>query len=135
MGVKKEYLEKFNSDLKAGVTSLIDVARYKGEFEEGQDWDPNPPQVFTRFEGTSDVTHSGDQEIETYKIPLTLFIVARDYEEASVLDVVDSVEEFLDGYTVKPSGISPVICKVFESKLLGYLGDGVEVYQMTVILQ
>lgn len=135
MGAKKSYLEKFISDLKAGVPSLTEVHRYKGEFEEGTEWDPNPPEVFVRFEGTADVDHTGDLKISTYKIPLTLFIIARDYEGAGVLDTLDLVEDFLDGREIKPTGVNPVKCVAGESKLIGYLGDGCEVYQLSVYLQ
>ncbi len=134
MATNKAIFDKLITDLKAGVPALTSVERYKGEFENGSSWDPNPPQVFARFEGTGDINHTSDGKIGTYRIELMLFIVARDYTGAGVLDTVEAVADYLDGYIVKPTGVNPVQCRVFDSKLLGYMGDGVEVYQLSVIL-
>ena len=76
------------------------------------------------------------------KISLTVFVVAYDAAEAKVLDVVELVEDFLDGKKFVVSVTEGAVTQKFPftitcgaSKLLGYMDGGQEVYTISAELK
>lgn len=145
MTFKSALFEYLKTNLLSGISGLAAVTRYRGEFESGAEYDPAPPaEIFIRFEGSVPVVYTAGNAIGKTMIPLTVFIAAQDSPAFSVLALTDSVEAFFDGrkmhVTTQPAVISPPSAEVFEmvtskslaTKLLGYLPDGWEIYQLEV---
>lgn len=120
----KELFDLLISKLQTiGVFSL--VARYKGEFEEGADWNPIFPACFIRLTGVRPELIGSSGEVLKHRVSFVLYIADKDRDEPLVLELIDAVAGITD------IDENPVF---LNSISWGGYARGVEVYQIEVDL-
>jgi hypothetical protein len=131
----KEILEKLEEVIQTEHPEIY-VRRYKGEFEEGADWNPDFPCFLYRLTkaGKAITGMTGASLINEARI--TAYIADRDMNSPAALDVIEDLIE-LDGMEIEL-----IKGKYFRVRLddengfqfYGY-GPQVEVYTMHLIVE
>jgi len=132
MEIFKVTIEKLISDISASSIGFNVVEVYKGQYDTDGGYTNQPPECFVQFNGTKAIgDHTADGKIGAYAIQVTLFISAMDYKEANSLTYLEKLIDFIDGKLIKPTGAEVTRIKAGDSKLLGYLKGGANVFQLS----
>lgn len=91
----KEIFNLVQSTIKTAL-SIDMVQEYKGEFEEGVDWDPSFPCVFIQTDNPFEPTvHNMDDSVGKYKSTFTLY--CGDEGTLKTMDMLEKVIAAFDG--------------------------------------
>lgn len=112
------------------------VGRYKGEFEEGADWNPQFPCFLYRLTKAGKAITAMNGAALKYEARITAYVADRDMTSPAALDVIEDLIE-LDGMEIEL-----IKGKYFRVRLddengfqfYGY-GPQVEVYTMHLIVE
>jgi len=123
-------------DIQTAVPEFKRVDRYKFEFEQGTDWDPEYPICFMRYDGIkpNPRTVIADGSYTKAYIYLTLFIGDEDINSPVVLDKVEKVQSlFVNSFiTIPVESVDRkfnITLSENGTELHGYV-KGVEVYRV-----
>jgi len=116
----KEIFNSVQSTIKTAL-SIDMVEEYKGEFEEGVDWDPSFPCVFIQADNPFEpTTHSMDNSVEKYKSTFTLY--CGDKGTLLTMDMLEKVITAFDGknFTVTTGDEPNQVIGNIQSSILDY---------------
>ena len=134
----REAIEKIQSIISTGITGCY-VSRYKGEFEEGVDWNPQFPCVMTALHSYKPINTAADGTVLSDETRIILYIADRDINASSALDTVENVLKLTDGKDIEYMVVTTKArahVSVAEEGLIrqGYAGAGVEIYTLVLRL-
>ena len=115
----------------------VKVGRYKGEFEEGADWNPAFPAVLIRVNSLLPTERNMSGQVISYSAEFTLYIADRDMNQPSGLDTIEAVINTIEDNSITNDDYGTEYdMKVGDDgmKFLGY-GNQVEVYILNVNVQ
>jgi len=89
--------EIFNSliDTLRSLNIFSIVDRYKGEFDEGTDWNPVWPACYVRLTNIKPESISSGREVLKYRVSFTLYVANQDRDGLTILDLIEKVSRII----------------------------------------
>jgi len=92
--------------LKTGIAELDEsgrmyVERYKGEFEEGADWNPRFPCALIRFMGMYKFVEGKDSNILLRNSKVMVYCAVINKSEPAILDLIETLMEYFNNTTLQ----------------------------------
>ena len=120
----KEVIDVLIAGMPASVSAIKKADRYRGEFEEGSDWNPTFPIVLFRVEELKTDTLLADGVYARKTLEGTVYC-GNDYEAA---ELMESVVDYLNGTMIELDNINYSV-STDGGSLHGWFGR-VEVYKV-----
>lgn len=86
----KDVFDKLTT-LLTGLNIFKVISRYKGEFEEGADWNPIFPACYIRLTGVRPELIGSQGEVLKHRVSFSIYIADADRDEPAVLELIDAV--------------------------------------------
>lgn len=131
----KELLNKIEDTIKTQMPT-VKVGRYKGEFEEGSDWNPTFPIVLQRLNNYSPIQKNTMNRVTAAETGITLYVADKDINSSKGLDTLEDVLDCFDGevLSLESNGATYTVNVSIHDdgcKLYGYI-KGVEIYTVQI---
>lgn len=128
----KEIRNQLITDIGTQFPTWSRVLKYKGEFEEGSDWNPTPNAVFLQVLGNSIKVMSAHSEILKKAAVIKVYAGSNSLSAADPLDIVEPLMDFLDGATLAVSAKKYTIKVDGEGIDYIYYDRGFEAYSFII---
>lgn len=126
----KDIFTQLKTDITAGVASLEMVEQYRGEFEEGTDWNPRASACFLQLTGYKPFVKHSDGSSGKAMTTFKIYAGANLKQDKNAMDVTEAVITLLDGakLTIESSGKTYTMSIMAEGMEFISYNKGFEAY-------
>lgn len=135
MQMLKEIRDQLIGDIKTALPTLNKIDRYRGELEEGSEWNPDSEAVFVQVIGYKPRLKAADGTILKKTVVVRIYAGANTRHDKDALDIVEPLIDLFAGSNFEVDGNNHKIMVSDEGMELMLYEKGFEGYAFNIFIQ